>query len=236
LAVRAIFCTFAVNLEEKNVRIMYNTKRTQLVIAEYGRNIQNMIDLAMTMEDKEKRTQFAFLIVEAMGRVNPAAKDTLDYRKKLWHHLFIMSKYLLDVDAPYEVPEQDFTTFKPSPMPYKNSDIEFRPYGKVIEQMIEKVISMEAGEEKDMLIEMIAQQLKRAYLLWNVSSCDDETILRHFEHLSNGQLKLQDDFKLKSTGSILGGSNNNYKKRKNTNGKNLNPNYKNKNNRKMLNK
>jgi hypothetical protein len=187
------------------------------------------------MEDKEKRTQFAYLIVEAMGRVNPAAKDTVDYRKKLWHHLFIMSNYLLNVDSPFEVPEQDFTTFKPSPMPYKNNEISFRPYGKVVEQMVTKVISMDAGEEKEMLIEMIAQQLKRAYLLWNVSSCDDETILRHFEHLSNGQLKLQDDFKLKSTGSILAGSGN-FKKRKNNNGKNSNQNYKNKNNRKILTK
>ena len=214
--------------------LIYNTQRTKLVIAEYGRNIQNMIELAMTMKDKEERTQFAHQIVEAMSRVNPTVKDSADYRKRLWHHMFIISNYGLNVESPFEMPEQDTIALKPNAIAYKNNNIAFRPYGKIVEQMIEKMISMEAGEEKDILIEMVAQQLKRSYLLWNVSSCDDETILRHFEQLSNGQLKLQDDFKLKSTGSILA-TTNNHKKKKPANGKQSN-NYKNKNYRKVINK
>ncbi|MDR1724829.1 MAG: DUF4290 domain-containing protein [Bacteroidales bacterium] len=212
---------------------MYNTQRKPLVIPEYGRNVQNMIDLALTMDNKEKRTQFAYLIVEAMSRVNPNAKDTLDYRRKLWHHLYIMSDYKLDVVSPFDLPQKGNNNFKPKTLGYKSNTIKFRPYGNIIEQMIERVISMAEGEEKDTLIGMIAQQLKRAYLLWNVSSCDDETILRHFEHLSKGQLKLRDDFKLKSTGAILATQN---KKKKNGKNNNLNNKQRNKNNKSINNR
>jgi hypothetical protein len=176
------------------------------------------------MEDREKRTTFAYIIVDTMSKVKPAVKEQPDYRKKLWHHLFIMSNYELDVDSPYPLPDHDPRNFKPSHIPYRSNKIAFRPYGSIIEQMIEKVISLNDGEEKDTLIGMIAQQLKRAYLLWNVASCDDETILRHFEHLSNGKLELRDDFKLKSTGAILASNTNNKKKSRNNNGKNNNGN------------
>lgn len=182
----------------------YNTKRKTLLIPEYGRNIQKLAEYAMTIEDREKRTAFANMIVNTMAQLSPSIKDSGDYRHKLWDHLFIISDYKLDVDCPYPMPSKEKNREKPQPLHYKNSVIRFRPYGKIIENMIDKVIDMPESEEKNELVERIAQQLKKSYLQWNVNSCDDQMILEHFEKLSHGQLKLQEDFKLQSTKRILG--------------------------------
>ncbi len=181
----------------------YNTERKKLNIPEYGRNVQGLVDYALTIEDREKRTAFAGIIINAMAQVNPSVKELSDYKHKLWDHLFIMSDYRLDVDSPYPKPVKEELDTKPERLAYKSSMIRFRPYGKLIENVIDKVITMPEGEEKNVLIGMIAQYLKKAYLQWNVNSCDDEMILKHFEQLSHGQLKLQEDFKLLSTKRLL---------------------------------
>lgn len=181
----------------------YNTEREKLNIPEYGRNVQGLVDYALTIEDREKRTAFAGIIINAMAQVNPSVKELSDYKHKLWDHLFIMSDYRLDVDSPYPKPVKEELDSKPERLAYKSSMIRFRPYGKLIENVIDKVITMPEGEEKNVLIGMIAQYLKKAYLQWNVNSCDDEMILKHFEQLSHGQLKLQEDFKLLSTKRLL---------------------------------
>lgn len=181
----------------------YNTEREKLNIPEYGRNVQGLVDYALTIEDREKRTAFAGIIINAMAQVNPSVKELSDYKHKLWDHLFIMSDYRLDVDSPYPKPVKEELDTKPERLAYKSSMIRFRPYGKLIENVIDKVITMPEGEEKNVLIGMIAQYLKKAYLQWNVNSCDDEVILKHFEQLSHGQLKLQEDFKLLSTKRLL---------------------------------
>lgn len=181
----------------------YNTQREKLSIPEYGRNVQGLVDYALTIEDRAKRTAFANIIINAMAQVNPSVRELSDYRHKLWDHLFIISDYRLDVDFPYPKPVREELDTKPERLQYKSSMIRFRPYGKLIENVIDKVIEMPEGEEKNTLIGMIAQYLKKAYLQWNVSSCDDEMILRHFEELSHGQLKLQENFKLLSTKRLL---------------------------------
>lgn len=181
----------------------YNTQRKKLAIPEYGRNIQGLVDYAMTIEDREKRNSFVNIIINAMAQVNPSVKETSNYKHKLWDHLFIMSDYKLDVDSPFPKPIPEEVESKPERLNYKSSFIRFRPYGKIIENMIDKIIDMPEGEEKNTLIEMIAQHLKKSYLQWNVSSCDDEMILSHFEQLSHGKLKLHEDFKLHSTKKLL---------------------------------
>ena len=181
----------------------YNTQREKLTIPEYGRNVQSLVDYALTIEDREKRTAFAGIIINAMAQVNPSVRELSDYKHKLWDHLFIISDYRLDVDSPYPKPVKEELDSKPERLSYKSSLIRFRPYGKLIENVIDKVITMPEGDEKNALIGMIAQYLKKAYLQWNVNSCDDEVILKHFEQLSHGQLKLQEDFKLLSTKRLL---------------------------------
>lgn len=193
----------------------YNVNRKKLEIPEYGRNIQKMVDYALTIEDREKRNAFAQIIITTMSQVNPNCKEVADFNQTLWDHLHIMADYKLDVDSPYEKPKPENQNTKPDKIKYKNSKIRFRPYGKNIENMIDKVIEMPEGEEKQALIEMIAQQLKKSYLQWNINSCDDATILQHFEDLSHGQLKLQEDFKLHSTKKLLNNNQNNQKKKNN---------------------
>lgn len=194
----------------------YNTQREDLIIPEYGRNVQKMVEHALTIEDREKRTAYVNLIITAMYNVNPDAKTIVDFKHKLWDHLFIISDYKLDVDSPYPMPDKQERLNPPQPLKYKNSNIKFGPYGKVLENMIEKVIEMEDNEEKQTLIALIAQQLKKSYLQWNRDSVDDELILKHFEELSKGQLKLHEDFKLNTTKNILNNNN-----RKKTPGKNM---------------
>lgn len=197
----------------------YNTERDDMVIPEYGRNVQKMVEYALTIEDREKRNAYVNLIITAMYNVNPDAKNIVDFKHKLWDHLYIISDYKLDVDSPYPIPDKQERMSPPQPLKYKNSNIKFGPYGKVLENMIEKIIEMEEGDEKQVLIALIAQQLKKSYLQWNRDSVDDELIYKHFEELSKGQLKLHENFKLNTTKNIL----NNNKKKTNTNIKNNKP-------------
>ena len=206
----------------QNKYMEYNTEREDLKIPEYGRNVQKMVDYAMTIEDREKRNSYVKLIITAMHNVNPDAKNIVDYKHKLWDHLFMISDFKLDVDSPYPKPTKQESTAPPKSLTYKNSDIKFGPYGKVLETMIEKVIEMEEGQEKKVLIALIAQQLKKSYLQWNRDSVEDELILKHFEELSKGQLKLHDDFKLNTTKNILSGNKKKFVNQKNhKNGKNF---------------
>ncbi|MFA7081598.1 MAG: DUF4290 domain-containing protein [Bacteroidales bacterium] len=192
----------------------YNTERDEMIIPEYGRNVQKMVEFALTIEERDKRNAYVNLIITAMYNVNPDAKNIVDFKHKLWDHLHIISDYKLDVDFPYPMPDKQERLTPPLPLKYKNSDIKFGPYGKVLELMIEKIIEMEDGEEKQLLITLIAQQLKKSYLQWNRDSVDDELIFKHFEELSKGQLKLNEDFRLNTTRNIL--NNNNSKKKTNT--------------------
>jgi len=181
----------------------YNTKREKLIIPEYGRNVQRMVDYALTIEDRERRTAYVNLIITAMYNVNPDAKNMVDFKHKLWDHLYIISDYKLDVDSPYPMPDKQERLSAPQALKCHYNNIKFGPYGCVIEKMIDKVISMEDSQEKETLIALIAQQLKKSYLQWNRDSVDDELILQHFEQLSKGQLHLSEDFKLNTTKNIL---------------------------------
>jgi hypothetical protein len=193
----------------------YNTERSKLVIAEYGRNIQKMIDYTTTIEDREKRTKAAKVIVNIMAQMNPHIRENEDYMHKLWDHLYYISDFKLDVDSPYPPPQKDTFQKKPERIPYSDNKITFRHYGKYVEKMIEKISEMENGEEKDYLIQIIANHLKKSYLNWNRDSVNDETIFKHLEELSGGRLKLTDDQQLLSTNEIL--SRNRPAKRKSSN-------------------
>ncbi len=181
----------------------YNTERSQLVIAEYGRNIQKMIDHVITIEDREKRTKSANIIVNIMAQMNPQIRENEDYMHKLWDHLHYIANFKLDVDSPYPPPSKDTFQKKPEPIPYSDNEITFRHYGKYVEKIIAKISEMEDGDEKDYLIKIIANHLKKSYLSWNRDSVNDETIFKHLEKLSGGRLKLTEGQQLLSTNEIL---------------------------------
>lgn len=202
----------------------YNTQREHLIIPEYGRNIQKMISICKKIEDRQKRTEYAKIIISSMRQINPNGKDSPNYERKLWDHLFIISDYSLDIDSPYPKPSKKEKDEKPQPLKYQNSNIRFRTYGTFLEQMIKKVSTMQEGEEKKNLTARIAQELKRSHLQWNINTCDEEVILKHLELLSDGKLKVEKDFHFKTTKEILSKplqkNKVQQKKKKNNNGNN----------------
>ena len=206
----------------------YNSQREPLIIPEYGRNIQKMVDYAKTIEDREKRTEAAKFIVSVMASMNQQNKDAGDYRQTLWDHLFIISKFELDVDGPYPMPEKEALTRKPDKVQYSDNKIRFRHYGKNIEAIIKKATEYEDGPEKEALIHAIANHLKKSYLNWNRESVDDVAIEKHLEILSGGKLSLSEDLTLTSTSDILARNKSKKKKfnpRSKDNGKRRRDNY-----------
>lgn len=181
----------------------YNTSRSKMSISEYGRNIQKMIEYTATIEDKEKRNRLAKAIINVMGQLNPHLRDVNDFKHKLWDHLFIMSDFKLEVDSPYPIPSRDILEVKPEKLSYPHKNIKYKHYGKNIELMIVKAIEMEESDEKNILIKMIANQMKKSYIAWNKESVTDETIFEHLEKLSNGKLKINEDFNLNKSKDIM---------------------------------
>lgn len=180
---------------------------------EYGRNVQQMVQHAKTIADKEERNKVAKSIIKVMGQLNPQAKDVNDFEQKLWAHLFAIAEYNLDVDSPYPIPLKDVVDAKPDRLAYPNKKIRFKHYGKSVEDLIAAAIKIEDPEEKEALTESIANLMKRSYLSWNRDSVNDDTIFAHLEILSEGQLKCSEDFTLDQTNQILFKSNPKRKKR-----------------------
>jgi len=181
----------------------YNSTRNKLIIAEYGRNVQKMIEYAVGVEEREKRNALAKSIIRVMGQINPHLRDVADFTHKLWDHLFIISDFKLDVDSPYPIPSRESFSVNPERIAYADKKFTFRHYGRNIELMIEHVTTLEDGEKKDRLIQLIAHQLKKSYLTWNRDSVDDELIIQHLKIMSKGQLKLADNYKFQSSNEIL---------------------------------
>lgn len=173
----------------------YNTKRKKLPMPEYGRNIQNMVDHLFTIEDREKRNQSAQAVIDVMGNLYPYLRDVAEYKHKLWDHIAIMSDFKLDIDYPYEPPSPDILTEKPRKVPYNQNDIKLKHYGLITEKLIQKATEME-GEEQQILIEQIANQMKKLYMAWNKDAVEDEKIFSDLEELSGNKLKVSRDLKL----------------------------------------
>jgi len=180
----------------------YNSQRSKMNISEYGRNIQKMIEHIMSVEDREKRNQLAKATIQVMGQLNPHLRDVNDFKHKLWDHLFIMSDFKLDVDSPYPIPSRETLKKKPERLSYASNNITFRHYGRHIERMIEKAKDFPEGEEKEALVKMVANHLKKSYLTWNRDAVTDEEIASHLAKLSDGQLNL-DNIRLSNTQDIL---------------------------------
>ena len=168
----------------------YNTNRTKLLMPEYGRNIQQMVEYCKSLPSKEERNEVAKTIVEFMGQRNPHLRDEENYKHKLWDHLYILADYDLDVDAPYPFPTKDELAQKPNRMDYPSFDNEYKFYGKSILQLIDKAIELEEGEEKEALIQVIANNMKKSYNVYNKEHVQDEVIFRHLKELSQDKLDL----------------------------------------------
>lgn len=172
----------------------YNCQREQLRISDYGRNVAKLIAYAKSIEDREQRTKVAYAIVEVMGKVNPLAKDTADYRKKLWHHMMTIAEWELDVDSPFPLERPSDVQNNPRSLPYKDHNMHYRHYGSTMEKMIKKVAEMDDNEERSVLTDQIAHAMKRSYLTWNSDTVEDQVILDQLSHLSDGKLHPSEQF------------------------------------------
>jgi hypothetical protein len=168
----------------------YNSNREKLPLPEYGRNIQNMVNHILTIEDRKERNRAARSIIDIMGNMYPYLRDIQDFKHKLWDHLAIMANFKLDIDYPYNPPSPEVFKAPPDKIPYGDNKIKYRHYGKTLEMMIEKAKDYEPAEERDVLIKLIANHMKKSYLSWNKNAVEDEKILLDLEELSEGKIKL----------------------------------------------
>ncbi len=168
----------------------YNSQLKKLALPEYGRNIQQMVDYCCTIEDREERTKCAYSIISTMGNLFPQLRDEADYVHKLWDHLAIMSDFKLDIDYPYEVVKAETLDSKPDPMNYKLENIKMRHYGKLIERMIERACEYPDGEEKDALIMLIANHMKKQIFQINKEDVEDAKIFNDLAFYSKGRITL----------------------------------------------
>lgn len=174
----------------------YNTQRERLILPEYGREVQKMVDYAVALESKEERQRCAETIIGIMERMFPQAQDGADHEQKLWDHLAIMSNFKLDIDYPVDINEAKNIMKKPQLMGYPKQTNPVKHYGSMVFELFEKLKGMEPGPERDELTRLTANQMKRNLLLWSHGSSDDEKIASDLARFTDGKIQLDlDSFK-----------------------------------------
>ena len=170
----------------------YNTVREDLIIPEYGRHIQKMINYASSRKTKEERNKLANAIISVMGNLQPHLRDVADFQHKLWDQLFIMSDFKLDADSPFEKPSKEILNAKPEPLSYPQNFPKYRFYGNNIKIMIDEAVKWDSGEMKDALVLTIANHMKKCFLNWNKDSVKDQVIFDHLYELSETKIDIRD--------------------------------------------
>jgi hypothetical protein len=169
----------------------YNSERSKLIIPEYGRHIQKMVEHAVEIEDDAERNKVAKAIIAVMGNMNPHLRDVPDFQHKLWDQLFIISDFKLDADSPFPKPSREVLEERPERMTYPQNFPKYRFYGNNIKRMVDQANDWEDGPEKEGLIYTIANHMKKSYLSWNKDSVDDKVIFEHLRELSGGKIDLK---------------------------------------------
>lgn len=172
--------------------MIYNTQKKKLVLPEYGRNIQNMVDHCVMLKDKDERKKCAYAVVDIMGNMFPHLRDVNDFKHILWDHLAIMADFKLEIDYPYEVVTKEELRVKPGKLSYSRPTMKYRHYGKLLEKMIAIAADMEDGEKKDYLIAQLTTQMKKSYSQWN-KDVDDEKILADLFEISGRKIQLDEE-------------------------------------------
>lgn len=207
-------------------QLEYNTERHRLIIPEYGRHIQKMVDIAVATEDAAERNKQAKAIIGVMGNLQPHLRDVPDFQHKLWDQLFIMSDFKLDVESPFPKPSKELLQERPEPLGYPQNFPKYRFYGNNIKRMIDVANSWDEGEMKEALEFAIANHMKKCYLNWNKDTVEDAVIFKHLLELSNGKIDLA------AKEEDLSDASNLMKQKKKFSNKNQQRNNKNRNNRK----
>ena len=219
------------DMENNNVdtcKLLYNTERVKLYIPEYGRNVQKMVEYLKTIEDRQKRNEQARAIIKVMEILNPAVHLQDNYEQKLWDHLFIISGFDLDVDAPYPMPAPESLNDKPLAVPLQTKPLKATHYGRNIESMIDLVAEKEDGETKTAMIRSLAIYMRQQYLIWNKDTVSEETIFQDIEKLSDYRISIPEGLHI---GKVDSGQS--YNRPGNVQGKAGNRNQRQRNNGKM---
>ena len=173
--------------------MQYNTQQKRMPLPEYGRSIQNMVSHALTIEDRAERQRCANTIINIMGNMFPHLRDVPDFKHKLWDYLAIMSDFKLDIDYPYEIIRKDNLNTRPEVIPYPSTKIRYRHYGRTLEVLIKKAIDFPEGDEKQNLIALICNHMKKDYMTWNKDTVDDRKIAEDLNEYSDGKLQMTDN-------------------------------------------
>ncbi len=182
----------------------YNGERSHLIIREYGRHLQKLIDQASRIEDDEERNKAAKYIIQVMGSLNPHLRDVPDFQHKLWDQLFIMSDFKINVKSPYPIPSREVLQLRPDVLQYPQNFPKYRFYGNNIKYMIDVANGWEDGDLKSALIKVIANHMKKSYLSWNKDTVKDDVIFEHLYELSDGKIDmLQSSEELLNTTDLM---------------------------------
>ena len=188
----------------------YNTQRKKMELPEYGRSVQNMVDHALTIEDRAERQRCANTIINIMGGMFPHLRDVPDFKHKLWDHLAIMSDFKLDIDYPFEIVKKEDLVVKPEKLEYPNGALRYRHYGRFLEGMIKKAMEIENEAERKQLINLLAIQMKKDLNNWNKEGIEDQKIVDDLREYTNGVIDLKvEDLRL---GESRGNNNNQQRK------------------------
>ena len=202
-----------------------------MLMPEYGRNVQKMVEYLITVEDREKRLKQAEIIIELMGTLNPHLKTIEDYKHKLWDHLFQMTEFKLDVDAPYPCPTPEMVFRKPEVLPYPQSPIKHRHLGKNIQDLLDRAIKETDPEKRAGLTQAIGYYMKLAYANWHREPVHDDMIKNELAEISGGVLKYETGgYRVPFDPTPQGGSSNRNFKQRGGGGNNNNRNFKGNNN------
>lgn len=178
----------------------YNTERESIVMREYGRNLQRCIDFVKTIPSREKRQIAAEEIIQIMTALNPQVKQSQDYEQKLWSQLFVMSNFELGVDSPFDVPKsKEEAQSRPDPLPYPNSNIKMKHYGKNVQALIKKAVALDDEKKEEDLVQFIANYMKSSYKNWSNEEVNNDLIREDIRRLSKGELEISDDMDIEIT-------------------------------------
>lgn len=172
------------------MRKNYNYTRSKLYLPEYGRHIQQMVDSLLLIEDRQERTRQAKAVIAVMGNLNPTLRDTEDFKHKLWDHLFIMSDFRLDVDSPYQQPSRQDLTIVPQKMPYPQTHIMFKHYGKYAQRLVQMLASKQGSRTAEREVANVARFMRSKSYEYNNEHPNNESIIRDIHLMAGGNVEV----------------------------------------------
>jgi hypothetical protein len=168
----------------------YNTQRPFIILKEYGRNVQKLVEYIRTIPDKDKRTELSYTLIELIKQLTPTIKDQPENPQRVWDDFYIIADFNLDINSPYPVPEREILFKKPQKVDYPQSPIRFKHYGKNIEKLVKEALKLEDAQEREDAIIYLGKLMKTFYGNWNKETLDDSVILKDIQEMSGGALKM----------------------------------------------